>query len=265
MARSLEMAARTDDAGLQRVIRANLAGWSRRLHPLRLCLEHPGGIQAIAYSHDGETIATGGKDGTIRLWDAASGQPLGSPLAQPCAVTSVAFSRDGRLLLTVGASGPAYLWSPANGEKLAPALEHPGTIHAARFSPDGRTVLTAGDDGTVRFWEARTGRGIGPVLCHRGAVRTAAFGPDGRTILTGSDDHTARLWDAASGRLLHSFLHDGPVRVAVLTTRWQDDRDGLRRGGEALGCRHGARRSGPRCDTTPRSSSPPSAPTAAGS
>jgi eukaryotic-like serine/threonine-protein kinase len=215
LARSLEMAARTDHAELQRVIRANLAGWVRRLHPLRLCLEHPGGIQAIAYSPDGATIATGGADGTARLWDAATGRLLSTPLAHRGSVTSVAFSREGRTLLTVGENGPAYLWSRANGVERTAALEHPGAIQAASFSPDGQTVLTAGDDGTVRFWETRTGHGIGPVLRHRGVVRVAAFSPDGRTILTGSDDRTAGLWEVSSGRLLRPFLHNSPVHIAA--------------------------------------------------
>ncbi len=83
LARSLEMAASTDDDALQRIIRANLAGWSRRLHPLRHRLEHPGGVRAIAYSRDGTTIATGGEDGTARLWDAASGRLLGAPWPIP--------------------------------------------------------------------------------------------------------------------------------------------------------------------------------------
>jgi WD40 repeat protein len=215
LARSLEMAAGTDRTELQTAIRANLAGWVRYLHPLRLCLEHPGGPRAIAYSGDGATIATGGADGSARLWDAATGAPIGPPLSHSCAVASVAFDRGGRLLLTVGTSGPAYLWSRANGAKHASALEHPGTIQAASFSPDGQSVLTAGDDGTVRFWDAGTGRSFGPVLRHESAVRAAAFGPDGRTVLTGSDDRTAGLWDVASGRRIRSFRHNSLIVVVA--------------------------------------------------
>jgi WD40 repeat protein/tRNA A-37 threonylcarbamoyl transferase component Bud32 len=215
------------------VLRANLACWRLQLHTPRAWLEHAGPVLAVGFSPDGQTVLTGSDDGTIRLWETRTGQPLGHPWPVPGGVRAALWSPDGTTVLTVHgqdklsdagfaaqgytssvaraqASGTAHLWKAPAGQPLGPPLAHWGPVLAAAFSPDGRLVLTGHPDGTARLWETHTGQPREVVLRHPGPVWSVAFSPNGHTVLTASADHTAALWDVRTGRLLAPSLAHPP-------------------------------------------------------
>ena len=96
----------------------------------------------MAFSPDGETVITGSDDRTARLWDAATGRPVGPPLTHRGTVCAVAFSPDGKTVITGSQDNTARLWDAATGQPLGPTLTHQGTVFAVAFSPDGKTVIT---------------------------------------------------------------------------------------------------------------------------
>jgi WD40 repeat protein len=117
---------------------------------------HQGAVVAVAFSPDGSRIVTGSDDGTARLWDAATGRPVGEPLPHSGAVLAVAFSPGGETILTASRDGAGRLWDAATCRMLGMPLLHQGPVRAAAFGPDGRTVLTAGEDRSAQLWPVPT-------------------------------------------------------------------------------------------------------------
>jgi WD40 repeat protein len=182
----------------------------------------------VTFSPNGRTLLARGLK-TARLWDVATGRPIGQPLEPVGEVrawyekTVEGFSPDGRVVLTGGPDGSARLWDAATGKPLGEPFMHAGPVHAVAFSPDGKRALTGsgegrGQRGEARLWDTARGQPLGPPLPHQGAVTAVAFSPDGKTVLTGSRDGTARLWDATAGKPTQLPLaHRAPVNVVAFS------------------------------------------------
>jgi WD40 repeat protein/serine/threonine protein kinase/tetratricopeptide (TPR) repeat protein len=209
LVQSWRSAIAADDAGWQHTARMALSIWQRQYLGPRTILHHEKGVHEIAFSPDGKTVLTGSFDHTARLWDAASGQPIGSPMLHQNEVLAVAFSPDGKAVLTGSMDNTVRLWD-ATGRPLIAPLRHNDWVNVVAFSPDGKTVLSGSFDFTARLWDATTGRPIGSPMRHLEAIEAIAFSPDGKAVLTGSRDNTARLWDATTGQPLGPPLrHEG--------------------------------------------------------
>jgi roadblock/LC7 domain-containing protein len=181
-------------------------------HPLR----HDGAVNSAAFSPDGKWVVSASADRTARIWEAATGNPMGRPLQHESYVWDAAFSPDGKWVVTASADGTARLWEAATGKSVGQALRHDGVIKSAAFSPDGKWVVTASADHTARVWEAATGEAVGEPLRHDGVVNTASFSPDGKWVVTASADHTARVWEAATGKPVGEPLqHNSDVWYAA--------------------------------------------------
>jgi WD40 repeat protein len=181
-------------------------------------LAHPGPVTILAVSPDGKMVATGCSDGTVRLWDAATGQ-VRRELPGGNTVCALAFIPHDCTVLVgrLKGKGPQentsfQLWETATGQQLGQAFHQSGPVTGVALSPDGRTLLTIPHLGkTVSRWEMPTGGPLGAMVPQPGVINAVAYSPDGRFILTGGEDRAARLWDAASGGLLAVLHHREPV------------------------------------------------------
>jgi WD40 repeat protein len=160
-------------------------------------------IKSLAFSHGGKTIAAARSDGTVRLWDVATGRQVSAPVtgAGGDTIFSVAFSPVGNTL-GIGSLGvttaTVRLWDTAAGRQTGSFPVGEGLTSVA-FSPDGRTLVTGSYQGTVRFFDVATRSQLGrPLTGVSGQISSLAFTPDGRTLATGSYDGTARLWSMAA-------------------------------------------------------------------
>jgi len=163
-------------------------------------------VLAVAFSRQGDRLATSNMAKTARVWDAASGDKLlevchDSGTWDDGGIWAVAFSPDGTRLATGSEDKTARVWDAASGDKLLEVRHDSGTwddgrIWAVAFSPDGTRLATGSQDNTARVWDAASGDKLLEVR-HDGWVRAVAFSPDGTRLATGSKDKTARVWSIA--------------------------------------------------------------------
>ena len=165
--------------------------------------EHPrnAGCAGLAFSPDGKTIASGGGDGTIRFWDAHTGDAKEVFTGHSSEVRSVAFNPNGNYIASACASGIIRLWDADTRQPIR-TLNDPknGQIESAYsivFSPDGKTLFSGADDG-IHLWDAHTYEHKRVLIGHTDFVDPIALSPDGNILASGGGD-TIRLWDAHTG------------------------------------------------------------------
>jgi RNA polymerase sigma factor (sigma-70 family) len=155
------------------------------------------GTLAVAFAPDGKTLATGGRDGLVKLWDVASGRHLRTLEPQYTWVVALAWSRDGRTVTSAGRGGVIRLWDAATGKDLCPQPGHVAGVFRVAMSPDGKTAVTAAWDRTIRSWETATGRELRVIA---GLADQLAVSPDSRTVLASNPEGRLRTWDLGTGR-----------------------------------------------------------------
>src|SRR5262249_36988039 len=115
-------------------------------------------VLTLAFAADGKTLASGGRDGTIRLWDFAAAKELRRIEAHPGNwVMSVAFAPDGKTVASAAQDNTIRRWDVATGKEIDPPGGHTYWIFSAALTPDGKLLATGSADGTIRLWKADTG------------------------------------------------------------------------------------------------------------
>ena len=140
-------------------------------------------------------------DGTVRIWDAATGRERATLTGHTGRVAAVAVAPDGSWL----ASGGERRDGADLGCGHRAGTGHPDRPHrpgwtAVAVAPDGSWLASGGRDGTVRIWDAATGRERATLTGHTGGVAAVAVAPDGSWLASGGSDGTVRIWDAATGQ-----------------------------------------------------------------
>ena len=178
---------------------------------LNLLSEEPDYVEAIAFSPDSSTLASGGysPNHVIRLWDTSTGK-LRDILDGGEEILALTFSPDGTMLASSGGwpDYPIQLWRLTNRQLQDTLFGHTRWISALTFSADGQMLISGGEDHTVRLWDVHTGE----VKCileeHRDDVNAVVLSPDGKTLASGSDDGTIQFWDMHTGEMLAILEED---------------------------------------------------------
>lgn len=177
------------------------------------------GVQNLQFLPDGHRVISAGRDGTLRIWDAATGEELHCWAASEVGLVCMAVAADGLTVLTGDETNTLRVWSLADSKQrlVMPALTSKLTCLAA--SPDGFYGITGTGDGIIRLWDLRNGHRLRRFEGHREEITCVTLSRDGARILSGSRDQTLRLWETASGRELRAVDDLGAGhRRAVITT-----------------------------------------------
>ncbi|MBI4779690.1 MAG: NACHT domain-containing protein [Oscillatoriophycideae cyanobacterium NC_groundwater_1537_Pr4_S-0.65um_50_18] len=163
---------------------------------------HSHRVWTIAFSPDGQRLASGSDDQTIRLWNVQDGTCLAVLQGHTGGVTSVRFSPNGQLLVSASEDASIRLWSVADGTLVKILPGHSRWVRTVTFSPDGQTLASGSEDRTIRLWNVETGICFKTLQGHTGWVTSLSFSPNGQTLASSSEDGSVRLWNVQDGTCL---------------------------------------------------------------
>ncbi len=165
---------------------------------------HSGPVHCIAFSPDGKTLASGGVDAAVRLWEIATGKEIRQFKGEAYLFEAVAFS-PGDKVLAAASFRVIYLWDVASGKEIGRLKGHDQDVSALAFSGDGKRLASASEDKTLRLWDVEARRQLGEFKGHDAAVNCVALSADGHLLASGSEDFTVRTWESDNGREIHRF------------------------------------------------------------
>ncbi len=186
----------------------------------RMLAGHSGGVNAVAIIKPDERRAiSGSDDGTLKVWDLATGREERTLVGHSREVLAVAtLGPDGRRAISGSDDGTLKVWDLATGREERTLQGHSyGVTAVAAIGPDGRRAISGSIDGTLKVWDLATGREERTLEGHsRGVNSVAVIGPDGRRAISGSSDGTLKVWDLATGQEERTLAgHIGPVTAVA--------------------------------------------------
>lgn len=202
-------------------------------HSEILCLTgHVGYVRAVAYSPDGQSLASAGDDGVIRFWDAITGEQRRQLKGHTNIVSAIAFAPDGKTLVSAGEDGTVRLWDSARGEALGILWTETNSLSTVAFSPDGKLIAAGtaklptgkrfpstryappaeGMASQITIFDLKKRQILQRFNAHPDGVYSLQFSPDGATLLSGGKDGNVSYWYFSTGELLNLVSDSvGPV------------------------------------------------------
>jgi serine/threonine protein kinase len=163
---------------------------------------HTNLVTTVAISPNGQCLATGSRDQTIKVWNLHTGTLLHTLSDHSQRVTSVTFSPDSTLLASAGADCTMKVWNLQTGTLQQSWQDPAGIINAIAISPDQQILVSGSWDRSVKFWQLTTGTLLQTLQHHLLSVTSVAIHPNGKWLATGSADATVKVYSFPAGELL---------------------------------------------------------------
>jgi WD40 repeat protein len=153
-----------------------------------------------------ECIVSASEDGTVRVWDSATGKLVRILEGHGSSVRSVCFSPDGKTIASASRDKTVRVWDSATGKLIHTIEGHTDSVTGVCFNPvDGNTIASVSSDKTLRVWDSKSGMLLRTLTGHTAPVSGVCFSPDGKTLASASRDMTVKLWDNETGEVLRTL------------------------------------------------------------
>jgi tetratricopeptide (TPR) repeat protein len=159
-------------------------------------LEESSYWDSVAWSPDGTRLALGSSAGTLRIWNAATGEMLHTLEGHTFAVNDVAWNPSGTRLVSASNDNTLRIWDAATGENRHILEGHTGGVNAIAWHPSGTRLASAASDDTLRIWDATLGEHLLTLKGHTSHVYDVAWNPSGTRLTSASHDDTLRIWES---------------------------------------------------------------------
>ncbi len=186
------------------------------IHQLR---GHRGPIFELAWSNDGNRLASASGDGSVCVWSMVNGERDKILEHGAGSIYAVAWSPDGKKIACGAENNGLYIWDVDNGQQIWATHRHSASVAGVAWSPSGDLIASGSLDRTVRIWSA-TGDPIATLYGHADIVNSVIFSRDGQRLLSTSSDHACIVWNLEKRK---AILHLVSTRRTIMTASWSPD------------------------------------------
>ena len=172
-------------------------------------------VFSVAFSADGQYLASGGWDNTIKIWNVNNGQLKQTLTDHSNSVWSVAFSADGQYLASGSGDKTIKIWNVNNGQLKQTLTDHSDSVLSVAFSADGQYLASGSRDTTIKIWNVNNGQLKQTLTDHSDLVLSVAFSADGQYLASGSRDTTIKIWNVNNGQLKQTLTDHSDLVLSV--------------------------------------------------
>ncbi len=169
--------------------------WDEKYKAVVSLQGHTKQVNSIAFSSDGKYLVSGSSDGTVRIWDPASGQLLHTMEASEKEILSVCFSADGKYVASGGTDNLVKIWNVQSGNKVYEFADYKTPINAVTFSPDVQYIVAGGTAGNIVIWNITLQQVAQTFPANAKGINAIAFNDEGNMFVSVGNDAAIKIWD----------------------------------------------------------------------
>lgn len=171
-----------------------VAARQEKMKLLRTCKSHKHVVASVAWGPDGQTLVSGSRDETIKLWNAQTGKLLRTCKGHTYSISSVVWSPDGLTLASGSNDTTIKLWNAQTGKLLHTLTGHTRSVQSVAWKPDGLILASGSGDLTIKLWNAQTSQLLHTLTGHTNWIYSVAWKANGQALASGDGDCIINIW-----------------------------------------------------------------------